>query len=65
MISNTFTGVAASGGLFGVAWADPTHPAHHAIPNAAVAANAAAAPAMMRKRRTAAATLASVNRGPC
>lgn len=65
MISIPFTGVVASGGLLGVAWADRTHPAHHAIPNAAVAVYAAAAPAIMRKRRAAAATLASVNRGTC
>jgi hypothetical protein len=63
MISIPFHGVVASGGLFGVAWADRTQTAHHAIPNAAVAAYAAAAPAVMRKRRTVAATLASVNRG--
>jgi len=55
--SNPFNGVSVSG-VIGVSWTS------HAPTPAAAAAHAAAAHAIMpRKRRTAAATLASVNRG--
>jgi hypothetical protein len=60
MINTTRYGVHASGDLLGASW----H--HHAATIAAIpadAANAAGAAPSMRKRRAAAATIASVNRG--
>jgi hypothetical protein len=59
--SNPFNGV----GVIGVAWAFNATASHVPAPvPGAAAAHAAAAHAIMpRKRRTAAATLASVNRG--
>ena len=59
--SNPFNGVGISG-ISGVSWALPAPAAAaHAAAAHAVAAHAG----MPRKRRTAAATLASVNRGTC